>query len=77
MFVDPLGLSGAFNSGTGVLTLTGSATLSDYEAALRSIKYRYTGTEPSASKEIEFKVSDGDGDSNTASKTILIGAPPE
>ncbi|MCF6235111.1 MAG: cadherin domain-containing protein [Gammaproteobacteria bacterium] len=38
------GISGTFNSATGVLTLTGSATPDNYQAALRAVQYRNTNT---------------------------------
>src|SRR5205823_1256311 len=39
VFVDQNGISGTYNTGTGVLTLTGTASVSDYQAAVRSIKF--------------------------------------
>ncbi|HEX2084288.1 MAG TPA: Ig-like domain-containing protein [Solirubrobacteraceae bacterium] len=78
-FVDQNGISGVYAAGTGVLTLTGSATVANYEAALRSITFDYTGGEnPSGTRTISFKANDGDSDSNVASKTVdIIPAPEE
>jgi Bacterial Ig domain/Bacterial cadherin-like domain len=72
VFVDQSGISGVYNTGTGVLTLTGTASKSDYQTALRSIQYRHTGDNPGSSKQVEFKVNDGDVDSNAATKGINI-----
>jgi hypothetical protein len=75
VFVDQAGISGAYNSGDGILTLTGTASVADYETALRSVGYQHTGDNPSASKTVEFKVNDGDVDSNTAAKSIDVQPP--
>ncbi|HEX8067884.1 MAG TPA: Ig-like domain-containing protein [Thermoleophilaceae bacterium] len=73
VYVDQLGIGGVYNTGTGVLTLTGTASLADYETALRSIKYRYTGEDPpQQSKTVEFKVNDGDTDSNASDRSVLV-----
>ncbi|HEX8066614.1 MAG TPA: Ig-like domain-containing protein, partial [Thermoleophilaceae bacterium] len=72
VFVNQNGISGSYNSGTGVLTLAGTASKADYQTALRSIQYRHTGDAPSSSKTVEFKVNDGDADSNLATKGIAI-----
>jgi trimeric autotransporter adhesin len=74
VYVDQLGISGVYNTGTGVLTLSGTASVSDYQTALQSIEYQHTGDDPSASKTVEFKVNDGDDDSNAATKDIAVTA---
>ena len=75
VFVDQLGISGVYNTGTGVLTLTGSASLDDYRAALASVEFQTTAESPSA-RTVEFKVNDGDLDSATATKAIDLVEPP-
>ncbi|QEG40277.1 DUF4347 domain-containing protein [Roseimaritima ulvae] len=68
-FVDQNGITGTWNNGT--LTLTGSATLAQYETAIRSITYQNTSDDPSAlTRTISFTVSDGDVDSNTLTRDI-------
>jgi trimeric autotransporter adhesin len=74
VFVDQSGISGSYDSSTGVLTLSGSASLADYQAALRSVEYGHTGDDPSASKTVEFKVDDGDDDSGAATRDIAVTA---
>ncbi|HKP89932.1 MAG TPA: tandem-95 repeat protein [Thermoleophilaceae bacterium] len=71
---DQNGISGTYNSGTGVLTLTGTSSKANYQAALRSVKFSSTSDTPSASKTVTFEVSDGDDDSNAASKGIAVAA---
>ena len=72
VFVDMLGISGVYNSGTGVLTLTGAASEGEYQAALRSIEFSTTNDDPSSSKTVEFTVNDGDATSSAATKAIEI-----
>ncbi|MEL6967608.1 MAG: VCBS domain-containing protein, partial [Pseudomonadota bacterium] len=45
-FIDQNGISGSYNSATGTLTLTGNATVAQYEAALQSVTF---GVDPLAS----------------------------
>src|SRR5207253_6493142 len=66
VFVNQNGISGVYNSGTGVLTLTGSASVADYQTALRSVNYHTSNDNPSTSKTVEFKANDGTTDSNAA-----------
>jgi VCBS repeat-containing protein len=72
IFVNTAAITGSYDNATGVLTLTGSAPKADYETALRSIAYRHTGDDPSASKTIEFAVNDGSADSAAATKAITV-----
>ncbi|HEV3001369.1 MAG TPA: Ig-like domain-containing protein [Solirubrobacteraceae bacterium] len=67
-------IAGDYDAGTGVLTLTGSAPAADYEAALRSVSYSHTGDDPSASKTVEFAVSDGDLSSAAATREVAVTA---
>jgi hypothetical protein len=70
-FSNQNGIGGSYNSGTGVLTLTGTSSVANYQAALRSVTYRNTGDNPAGGKSIAFKVNDGDTDSNTATKVVI------
>ena len=72
-FTNQNGITGVWNAATGELTLTGSATLAQYETALRSITYANTSDNPSAAtRTVSFTVNDGDADSNTQSRDIAI-----
>jgi hypothetical protein len=75
VWVNQLNISGGFDSEVGVLTVSGSAPVADYETALRSIKFRHFGDNQSAFRPIAFKVNDGDLDSAFAFKTIDIVTP--
>src|SRR3954447_9938004 len=71
-FTDQLGISGTYDPDTGVLTLTGTAPVADYETALRSIEFGHTGPAPTGPKTVEFVVNDGELDSAAGTKTIDI-----
>ena len=45
-FSNQNGISGSWNAGAGELTLTGSATVANYQAALRSVTYANTSDAP-------------------------------
>ena len=69
-FADTASITGSYSSGT--LTLTGTASVADYQTALRSITFSHSGDNPLGPKTIEFKANDGDLDSNGATKNIAI-----
>ncbi|HEX8065925.1 MAG TPA: hypothetical protein VF520_05315 [Thermoleophilaceae bacterium] len=73
-FEDQAGIFGIYNAETGVLALSGSASVADYQAALRSVGYFSTGNPSAEFKTVAFQVNDGDADSNTATKTIAVTA---
>jgi hypothetical protein len=69
-FINQNGISGSYNSGTGVLTLTGNSTLANYQTALQSITYSFSGTDATNggtdnSRTISWKVNDPLTVSNT------------
>ncbi|WP_440224335.1 beta strand repeat-containing protein [Dokdonella sp. MW10] len=67
------GITASFNPATGVLTLTGTASLAAYQAALRSVTYANTSTNPSTTpRSIAWTVTDGEATSATATSTITI-----
>ena len=49
-FTNQLGITGTYNSGTGVLTLTGTRSLANYQTALRSVRYANSSDTPLTSK---------------------------
>lgn len=74
VFADANGITGTFNAGAGLLTLTGSASISDYENALRSVQYENINlVNPSTViRTVTFRVNDGIANSNTQTRTITI-----
>lgn len=70
-------ITGAFDAQTGVLILTGKASLAEYNAAIRSIQYSYLDTEhrPKETdplKSVYFTLSDGKALSNTVDRSIKL-----
>jgi hypothetical protein len=66
------GIAGSYNSGTGVLTLSGVATKAQYGQALGSVKYQNSSDAPStATRTLSFVVRDTDNLSSAADTTTL------
>ncbi len=65
-FTNQNGITGSYNSGTGTLTLTGSATVAQYQAALESITFSNASNNPSkTTRAITMIVDDGATPSNS------------
>jgi gliding motility-associated-like protein len=72
-FTNQNGITGSYNSTTGELSLTGTASLANYQAALRSITYNNTSDNPNtANRTISFIVNDGTDSSVGATKTVSV-----
>nr|WP_293165585.1 Ig-like domain-containing protein [Okeania sp. SIO2C9] len=77
----PTGITASsYDQATGKITLTGSATLADYQTAIAQITYNNTSTNPKTNaRSVTVVVNDGNSDSNTATTTINIiatNSPP-
>ncbi len=73
IFVDTGNITGNYDGATGVLTLTGSDTKTNYEDALRSVRYRNSIINPTVStRSVEFEIYDWDNVSNTQSRNINV-----
>ena len=68
-FTDTPNIQGSWNANTGTLTLTGSDSVANYEAALRSVTYQSTSQDPTA-RTVSFQVDDGTDLSNVASRDV-------
>jgi hypothetical protein len=74
-FTDQLGITGTWNAGNATLTLSGTATVADYQTALRSITYVNTSDAPSTStRQVSFVVNDGTTNSTIAARNIAVTA---
>ena len=72
-FVDSGSIIGSYNAGSGVLTLTGSASKASYESALESITYQNTSDYPSTgNRTVTWLVNDGDANSAAVTSTITV-----
>ncbi|HIG39610.1 MAG TPA: DUF2341 domain-containing protein [Gammaproteobacteria bacterium] len=73
-FTNTTNISGSYNAATGVLTLTGTDTLVNYEAALESVTYTNSNTDNpnSGNRTVTWQVNDGDTSSVGVNSTITI-----
>jgi hypothetical protein len=64
-----------YNSGTGVLSLSGTSSIANYQQVLRTVTYNNTSLNPStAPRTINFVVNDGINNSATATSTVNVTA---
>jgi hypothetical protein len=70
------GITGTWVAGTGTMNLSGTSSVGNYQAALRSIRYENTNvTNPSTTnRSVSFRVNDGSGNSSVVSRNITINA---
>src|SRR5258706_209130 len=71
-------IAGAYNAGTGAMTLTsagGTATLAQWQVALRAVQYSNSSDNPSTSaRTVSYVVNDGTANSNTVTSTVNVAA---
>src|SRR5262245_52348982 len=68
----PAGITASYDPGTHVLTLTGTASLAAYQAALQQITFDNTGTPSTETRIIDVAVNDGTAASNVAQAIIEV-----
>ncbi|HIE98524.1 MAG: hypothetical protein ABGZ23_21500 [Fuerstiella sp.] len=74
-FTDQNGITGSYNAVTGVLTLSGTATVAEYQTALASVTYFNNSDDPDATdRTVSFQVNDGELDSVVATSTVTVEA---
>ena len=74
-FTNQLGITGLWNAGTGILTLTGTASKANYQTALRSITYANTSENPNTlTRTVLFVATDGVNSSVAATRDIAVSA---
>ncbi len=71
-FTDAFGVTGGWDSNTGVLTLSGPALFLDFNSALQSVRYLNTSDAPPATRTVTFEATDGLLLSIPDTKTISI-----
>jgi hypothetical protein len=72
-FANTATITGSFDAATGTLTLTGSDTVANYQAALRSVTYVNSSEDPSgASRTVTILTSDGAASSAAVTDTITV-----
>lgn len=68
-------ISGSWDASTGALTLTGVATVADYQAALRTVTYTDTSENPNVgARSVRFVVSDGQAASAPGARAVTVTA---
>jgi hypothetical protein len=75
----PSGISYSYDSGTGVMTLTGIGTFAEYEAALALVAYSISGDNPDAygtasTRTLAYSVTDGLLHSDEQEATVDVAA---
>ena len=74
-YATALGITGTYTAATGVLALSGTTTLANYQTALRNVKYNNTSNNPTlGARTVTFVVTDGVNASNAISSSINITA---
>ena len=72
-FTNQNGISGEWNASEGTLTLTGEASVADYQTALRSLVYTNSSDIPSTeTRTLSITVNDGETDSAASTRTIAV-----
>lgn len=73
LFADAYGITGQWDADQGILTLTGLATVEDYQLALRSVSYHNLSESPDAqTRTVAFQVSDGELSSNLGTCALIV-----
>ena len=80
-FASQNGITGSYNTGTGVLTLSGAASFADYQTALRSVTFAAPNLYETAtsSRTVTWAGTDSNGTGTTAASTVsvvYVNAPP-
>ena len=74
-FTNTAAITGTFDASTGVLTLSGTDTVANYQAALRSVTFSTAASTPSGSRLVSFQVDDGQAvnhASNVVSRDVTV-----
>jgi len=72
-FTNQNGITGSYNAGTGVLTLSGSSSAANYKTALDSVTYSNSSDNPSGlDRTVSYTVNDGALNSNTSTSTVHV-----
>jgi Ca2+-binding RTX toxin-like protein len=75
LFTNRNGITGTYDSGTGVLTLTGTAPIARYQAALRSVRFAPGGFR-APERAVTFTARDGVRGSNAATRMLASTLKP-
>ncbi|MGB9370078.1 MAG: tandem-95 repeat protein, partial [Xanthobacteraceae bacterium] len=74
-FTNQNGITGSFSATSGVLTLSGTSSVANYQTALRSVTYFNSSDNPSiADRTVNFQVNDGSGLLDIGSVGVTVTA---
>jgi hypothetical protein len=71
-FTPAAGITGAYDAATGVLRLTGTASVAAYRAALRSVTFGSTSDDPGTARTIRLRADDADENGIPASRAVTV-----
>jgi hypothetical protein len=71
-FPDTARITGTYDSGTGVLTLTGTDSVAGYQDALRTVTFSTTSQDPGSGRTVEFRADDGSATSTAVGRPVAI-----
>ena len=73
-FTNTPNITGTWNATTGILTLTGTTTLANYQSAIQSITYQNTNnsTPSTTTRTVSFQVNDGAALNNIVARNINV-----
>jgi hypothetical protein len=66
------GIVASYNGATGILTLTGNATIANYIAVLRSLKFTTPAGAPAGLRTLSITVNDGLLDSDPVTRDVTV-----
>jgi VCBS repeat-containing protein len=67
------GITGIWNASSGTLSLSGTSSYSNYQTALRSVRYSNSSENPNTSvRTLSFTVNDGTANSNTVTRNLTV-----
>ncbi len=71
-------ITASYNSSTGVMTLSGTASVAQYQQVLRTITYNNTAADPTGgTRTITFTATDGTATSAVATTTLTVNLTPD
>ena len=75
-FASQNGITGSWNAANGTMTLSGTSSVANYQAAMRSVTYNNTSATPNTAltRTIEFQGLDGILFSNAVTRQMNVGA---
>ncbi|MEJ1240112.1 Ig-like domain-containing protein [Chryseolinea sp. T2] len=70
------GITGSYDNATGILTLTGVASNTNYKTVLQTVRYANSSSPLNGSRTFSGTVNDGTTSSNTITRTITLNDAP-